>query len=192
MMQIENFVARNPTDVGIQCIPEKSEHEVNTERFELLNQAVLHTEGGWPKDVDLTEIEQTMRFLKKTEKDEEYIKTIKVLGESLEHMLRQNNAIDIYEEYFTGDAVDHSGEPPSAKTLTVFRDPSPTHKRTATSMSWNPDGGRKLAVAYSILQFQQQPEGMSLNSYIWDIDARFLTRPHGDSGCAQHSHILGH
>ena len=97
--------------------------------------------------------------------------------ESLEHMLRQNNAIDIYEEYFTGDAVDHSGEPPSAKTLTVFRDPSPTHKRTATSMSWNPDGGRKLAVAYSILQFQQQPEGMSLNSYIWDINARISQSP---------------
>jgi len=38
-----------------------------------------------------------MRFLKKTEKDEEYIRTIKGLGESLEHMIRQNNAIDIYE-----------------------------------------------------------------------------------------------
>ena len=38
-----------------------------------------------------------MRFLKKTEKDEEYIRTIKGLGESLEHIIRQNNAIDIYE-----------------------------------------------------------------------------------------------
>ena len=109
-----------------------------------------------------------MRFLKKTEKDEEYIKTIKGLGESLEHMIRQNNAIDIYEEYFTGDAVDHSGEPPSAKTLTVFRDPN-TVKRAATCISWNPDGGKKVAIAYSILQFQRQPDGMSLNSYIWDI-----------------------
>ena len=107
-----------------------------------------------------------MRFLKKTEKDEEYIKTIKGLGESLEHMIRQNNAIDIYEEYFTGDAVDHSGEPPSAKTLTVFRDPN-TVKRAATCISWNPDGGKKVAVSYSILQFQRQPEGMSLNSYVW-------------------------
>ena len=88
---------RNPTDVAIQCIPERSEHEANTERFELLSQGVLHTEGGWPKDVDHLEIEQTMRYLKKTEKDEEYIRTIKGLGESLEHMIRQNNAIDIYE-----------------------------------------------------------------------------------------------
>jgi len=36
-------------------------------------------------------------FLEKKEKDKEYIRTIKGLGESLEHMIRQNNAIDIYE-----------------------------------------------------------------------------------------------
>ena len=159
---------RNPTDVAIQCIPEFSEHEVNTERYECLSQGVIHIEGGWPKDVDPSEVEQTLRFIKKTEKDEDYIRTIKNLGESLEHMVRQNNAIDIYEEYFTGDTVDHSGEPPSAKTLTVFRDPN-TVKRTATCISWYPDGGRKVAVSYAILQFQRQPEGMSLNSYVWDV-----------------------
>jgi dynein intermediate chain 2 len=38
-----------------------------------------------------------MRFLKKTEKDEEFIRTIKGLGESLEQIIQQNNAIDIYE-----------------------------------------------------------------------------------------------
>ena len=26
--------------------------------------------GGWPKDVDPSEVEQTLRFIKKTEKDE--------------------------------------------------------------------------------------------------------------------------
>jgi len=44
------YVERNPTDVAIQCIPELSEHEANTERFELLSQSVSHLEGGWPKD----------------------------------------------------------------------------------------------------------------------------------------------
>lgn len=99
---------------------------------------------------------------------QDYIRTIKGLGESLELMIRQNNAIDIYEEYFMGDAVDHSGEPPSAKTLTVFRDPNAV-KRTATCISWYPDGARKVAVSYAILQFQRQPEGMSLSSYVWDV-----------------------
>ena len=49
---------RTKHSVSVQCIPDHSEHEVNTERFELINQAVLHTEGGWPKDVDHHEIEQ--------------------------------------------------------------------------------------------------------------------------------------
>ena len=35
----------------------------------------------------------------------------------------------------------------------------------------NPDGGKKVAVAYAILQFQRQPEGMSLSSYIWDVQS---------------------
>ena len=51
-------VKKNPTDVGIQCIAERYKHEINTERLELLSQGVLHTEGGWPKDVDCSEIEQ--------------------------------------------------------------------------------------------------------------------------------------
>ena len=36
-----------------------------------------HLEGGWPKDVDCTEKEQTARYRKKVEKDEQYIKQIK-------------------------------------------------------------------------------------------------------------------
>ena len=31
-------------------------------------------------------------------------------------------------------------------------------------------GARKVAVAYSIMRFQQQPEGMPCSSYIWDVN----------------------
>ena len=33
--------------------------QVNTERFTYLNIGTLHQEGGWPKDVDPTEKDQT-------------------------------------------------------------------------------------------------------------------------------------
>jgi len=39
----------------------------------------------------------------------------------MEHCIKQNNAIDIYEEYFSEVDVDTSGDPPSAKTINVFR-----------------------------------------------------------------------
>ena len=52
--------------------------------------------------------------------------------------------------------------------MTYFRDPNEI-KRTATSLSWYPDGGKKLAVAYSNLEFQQSAPDTSFDSYIWDI-----------------------
>ena len=54
---------------------------MNTESFVLNNRGILHTQGGWPKDVDATDVEHTIRYRKKIEKDEEYIRVIKNLGE---------------------------------------------------------------------------------------------------------------
>lgn len=48
------------------------------------------------------------------------------------------------------------------------RDPNVT-KRTATHLSWHPDTCKKLAVAYSSLEFQQNMKNMSFDSYIWDL-----------------------
>ena len=44
---------------------------------------MIHTEGGWPKDVDPQELEHTIRYRKKIEKDEDYIRTIKSLGDKV-------------------------------------------------------------------------------------------------------------
>ena len=42
-----------------------------------------HTEGGWPGEIDPTEMEQVLRYRKKKEKDEEYIKDISKLGAAI-------------------------------------------------------------------------------------------------------------
>uniref|UniRef100_A0A8C8H644 Uncharacterized protein n=2 Tax=Oncorhynchus TaxID=8016 RepID=A0A8C8H644_ONCTS len=75
-----NFIERDPCDIPIQCTQEMSEHEVNTERFESDTRGINHVEGGWPKDVNPQEMEQTIRFRKKVEKDEHYFSTIMQLG----------------------------------------------------------------------------------------------------------------
>lgn len=44
------------------------------------------------------------------------------LEQVTEHCIRQNNAIDIYQGYFEDqDEVEEIQEPPSAKTINVFR-----------------------------------------------------------------------
>eukprot|EP00793_Prasinoderma_coloniale_P004648 PRCOL_00000409-RA len=164
----EEYIERSPCVTTVQIAPEMSEHEVNTLAATFQNKGMVHQEGGWPRDIDYTEIEQTVRFRKKIEKDEDYVTSIGKLGAGVEAYIRQNNAVDIYEEYFSGDVVDHSSEQPYAKTMTIFRDPSPI-QRSAQYISWYPDGARKVAVAYSIMQFQGQPEGMNTSSYIWDV-----------------------
>ncbi|KAL1522415.1 hypothetical protein AB1Y20_017405 [Prymnesium parvum] len=164
------YIERNPSILDVQAIPEMSEHEVNTERFSYLNIGNFHQEGGWPKDVDHTEKDQIQRYKKKVEKDEDYIRQVKNLGDAVEQSIMQNYAIDIYQEYFSGEYADHSSEPPSAKTLSVFKDPNEI-KRTVSHISWYPDGGRKLAVAFSVMQFQDwRMEKMSHKSYIWDVN----------------------
>ncbi|KAM4691857.1 dynein axonemal intermediate chain 2 [Rhinophrynus dorsalis] len=168
--QALNFIERNPCDTAIQCTHDMSEHEVNTERFEMEVRGINHVEGGWPKDVNPQEMEQTIRYRKKVEKEDNYIATIGQLGSVMEHCIKQNNAINIYEEYFEEEEeLEGIDEAPSANTINVFRDPNEI-KRTATHLSWHPDGNRKLAVAYSCLEFQRAPKDMSYDSYIWDIE----------------------
>lgn len=87
----------------------------------------------------------------------------------MEHCIKQNNSIDIYEEYFSDVADQLVSDPPSAKSLNVYRDPNAI-KRAASYVSWYPDDGHKIAVAYSVLQFQQMPNGMCIDSYIWDVE----------------------
>ena len=162
--------------------------QINTERYETESRGMNHTEGGWPKDINPTEVEQTIRFRKKVEKDEGYINVVMRLGtvswdecnalakqncwflmKGMEHYLRQNNAVDIYEEYFSNyTSTKVASDPPSTKTISVFRDPN-EHKRTVTHISWYPDGAARLAAAYSVLEFQKSSQDMSLDSYIWEL-----------------------
>ena len=96
-----------------------SEHDVNTDRFETTTKGVYHVEGGWSKDINPTgkavalnkvpvpnlDMEATGRFRKKVEKDDTYQRTIVRLGGLVEQIIRQNNAIDVYEKYFTEEPV---------------------------------------------------------------------------------------
>ena len=50
-----------------------SECFINTAQKSYRTIGMVHTEGGWPKDVDVNEQAQTQRLIKRTERDEDYI-----------------------------------------------------------------------------------------------------------------------
>ena len=57
---------------------------------------------------------------------------------------------------------------PNCLTFIICRDPNEL-KRTATHISWFPDGPKKLAIAYCNLDFQGSSADTSMDSYIWDV-----------------------
>lgn len=72
--------------------------QANTVAVVSVPRGMSHAEGGWAKD----DVEGLLRFRRKVEKDEDYIRTVVRLGGVVEELVKQNNAIDIYEQYFAG------------------------------------------------------------------------------------------
>jgi len=78
--------------------PTVSELGTNTERKHSRARGQLHLEGSWPRDVD--DVEHKLRYRRKAEKEDGYVPALKSLVASVEQRLDENNAIDIYEQYF--------------------------------------------------------------------------------------------
>lgn len=88
----------------------------------------------------------------------------------MEQCIKQNNALEIYEDYF--EVIDEATQcqVPEAKTVHVFRDPTPSsYLRPVADISWCPDGGSRLAIAYCNLEFQAAHPDTLRESYIFHI-----------------------
>lgn len=59
------------------------------------NKGILHTEGGWPKDVNYQDSEQTLRYRRKLEKDDTYITQVPRMGEVRESLSLLKNCFDL-------------------------------------------------------------------------------------------------
>ncbi|XP_024084195.1 dynein intermediate chain 2, axonemal [Cimex lectularius] len=154
---------------GCQISASLSLHEVNTTRANYVQSGMNHTEGGWPKDLNFMDPEQTIRFRKKVEKDEMYTHGILQLLLPMEHCVHQNNAINIYELYFSEWDEGDTGEESRFRTVNVFRDMC-TPKRPVSHISWSPDQGSRLAVTHANLNFQHDLSENLHHSYIWHIE----------------------
>lgn len=68
---VENIL-KDPVDGSSQLSKQYGVSEVNTENAEFVSKGVTHIEGGWPKDVNQLDEEQTLRHRKKVERDDRY------------------------------------------------------------------------------------------------------------------------
>lgn len=135
---------------------------MNTERVATNNHTMQHVVGGWPKEVDHTEVNDVNKYMRKMVKEPTlgYAQATRDLVSGAERCIEQNNVIDLFEEYFDGEDPEFMSEPITTKTLMIFKDPAPI-KRAVTKIAWHPEITEyRVGVSYAQLRFQQQPGNM--------------------------------
>lgn len=165
------FVQQDPKYIVLDNISKFSEHGVNTERVATKNKGMKHVEGGWPDGIDSAEPPEVAKYKKKLERDQTlgFSMAVKNTVDEAVVSISQNNEIDMFENYFTGEIPDHQSETITTKTLMLFKDPNPV-KRAISRITWHPDPVElRLAACYAILRFQQMPKNMPIDSYIWNL-----------------------
>ncbi|KAL7302807.1 hypothetical protein TKK_0004846 [Trichogramma kaykai] len=163
-----DFIRIDPASKYTQTEKIIALHEVNTTTATFQNRGMLHTEGGWPKDINKDDIEQTVRYRRKLEKDEFFVHTMLQLMTPMEHCVLQNNACNIYEQYFQDIEPRPLVQQTVSRTVNVYRDPLPT-KRPVTHISWSPDGQR-MAASHCSTDFKRAGSNYSTISYIWEVE----------------------
>ncbi|GFY54693.1 dynein intermediate chain 3, ciliary [Trichonephila inaurata madagascariensis] len=140
--------------------------EINTVSYPTVIKGMKHTEGGWPAGVDFEDEDSVARFRKKTEKDKAYVNFIKTFADTMEMYIMQNNSINIYEEYFSGERIKSSNKI-SFRSVNVFHDPNDP-VRKVVDLSWS-EHSLKIAAAYSREGLKTPFNEGSLYSYVWDV-----------------------
>jgi len=167
----ERYVTMNPVNFRFDNIPEMGEHSVNTKRIPIANRGQLHEEGGWPKEIDYSEAQDTAKWRKRLDKDPSFTTACKALCEDVTKYMLQNSTIDMFEDYFQGEHVTHQMQQMHTSTVAVFKDPvGDTDTRHITKICWHPEGPNRFCASYSILRFQRMDDSMPRNSFIWDVD----------------------
>lgn len=88
-------------------------------------------------------------------------------SQTVELCTLQNNACNIYEQYFNNSESTPLIQKPFSRTVNVYRDPLPM-KRPITHLSWSPDQGNRIAVSYCNMTFKKSSTYSAI-SYIWDV-----------------------
>lgn len=163
---MRNFIPRDPVDKTVQKSSQMAFSDANTEEIPIATSGINHYEGGWPKDVNPLDEEQTYRFRKRIERDESYVSELNELLGPMKHYLNQNNVGNIYENFFVEmDGVYELSEF-KAEIGQAFVEIRPENAAVSSlSFSMN---GQTMAASYCNLGYQSKQINPCF-SHIWDI-----------------------
>jgi len=131
-----------------------------------------HKVGGWPANIDYTEPTEIQKYMRRLNKEPTlgYGAAAKDLVTGATRCIKQNNQLDLFEEYFKDEEPELISEPITTKTIMIFKDPNPI-KRAVTKIAWHPETTElRIGTTYAQLRFQSTPPNMPKESYIWNLN----------------------
>ncbi|XP_041978319.1 dynein intermediate chain 3, ciliary-like [Aricia agestis] len=162
----KEYGLRNPVHREVQVTLPQSEHDSNTKNVIVTDQGINHIEGGWPLDVHVYNEDHLARHRRKVQHDENYVHTVMSLNARIEHNIQQNNAIEMYESYFTDTKPEPPVEKYNIQIKHVFRD---SMERPVASVGWTLEDHSKIVASYC---HKVYPDGNATDGtacYMWDV-----------------------
>ena len=107
-------------------------------------------------EYDWSEPAEVTKYMRKLLKDPAngYVAAVKETVGTATRCIKQNNQLDLFEEYFDGEEPEFMSEPISTKTVMIFKDPNKI-KRPVCKIAWHPETSElRVGVAYSMMRFQ--------------------------------------
>ncbi|KAG6445312.1 dynein intermediate chain 3, ciliary-like [Manduca sexta] len=180
----QQYILRNPVHRDVQATMPQSENETNTKQVVIHEQGINHTEGGWPREVHTYNEDHVLRHCRRVMHDDNYIHTVLSLAPIMEHYVDQNNAIEMYQNYFDDMTPQKPVEKYSVRVTNIFRD---VLHRSINCIQWTNEKKPKLVVAYADKYSPESDILKSNDCYIWDINRQMspLQELNLDQACWQ-------
>lgn len=164
----KTYIRKNPQEAGLQSITEHGMTEVNTEALQFSTVGTKHVEGGWPREINYADEEQTLRYRRRIEREDKFDRTLKRVLPMTEHLITQNAAVNVVEEYFKDMASKCDRANITAiDSIRCFL-PFHEHAVSANHINFALKSGDKIAVAYSNRKFASY--GDAQPSCIWNLN----------------------
>lgn len=160
------YTLRNPVHRHVQATMPQSIHDINTKPLVTHEQGINHTEGGWPREVHVYNEEHIHRHRRRVMHEDNYVHAVMSLNSTVQHYINQNNAIDMYQTYFSEMDTQEPVEKYNIRVANEFRDP---FHRPISCVVWTNETQSKLAVSYCDKTLSTTSSDHKINTcYLWD------------------------
>ncbi|XP_033171763.1 dynein intermediate chain 3, ciliary [Drosophila mauritiana] len=173
------YIMANPSDQATQLSRQMALTTMETENVTLDQHGMYHYEGGWPKEVNFNDEEQTQRHRKKVERDDSWGEQVLTMIRTTMSVAEQNNTLNIYQNFFADLPAELGHDIKSkfrARVSNVFHDlwlPA----RQLKSIEWMPNNSRQFMTQFTnhfgkgerLRPVTEEPFGGTNGFYVWDV-----------------------